>query len=126
MIFVSVCILCTELTRVFRAIKSNLKTKVMELEGQKMIPHLSVVQVGSREDSSLYVKMKQQASTNVYFTRTVSDIDILRLEFNSPIRYCRKLCLRKLYYESSRISTKIISFTASLFSFLCLRISMKK
>ncbi|KAJ2996776.1 tetrahydrofolate synthase [Globomyces sp. JEL0801] len=46
-------------------IQATLSATVKKLALQNVVPHLAVVQVGSREDSSQYVRMKQKACLNL-------------------------------------------------------------
>ena len=48
-----------------REIQSNLANRVEKLKQNGLVPRLSVIQVGSRHDSSTYVRMKHKASTQV-------------------------------------------------------------
>jgi hypothetical protein len=49
-----------------RSLRLQFQKQVQELkEKYNFVPHLSIVQVGEREDSSVYVRMKQQAAQKV-------------------------------------------------------------
>jgi len=43
-------------------IRANLKLEIEELKKKGCIPHLAIIQVGAREDSNSYVRMKQRAA----------------------------------------------------------------
>ena len=51
-----------------RTLRTKLAEEIAELAElhKGFMPHLTIVQVGDREDSSLYVRMKQQAAAKVY------------------------------------------------------------
>jgi methylenetetrahydrofolate dehydrogenase (NADP+)/methenyltetrahydrofolate cyclohydrolase/formyltetrahydrofolate synthetase len=46
-------------------LRTALIQKVKDLKAVNVTPHLSVVQVGGRPDSSIYVKMKGQESSKI-------------------------------------------------------------
>lgn len=54
-------------TLFYRTVRQRLKTDIAELclKNPGFIPCLNIIQVGAREDSSIYVKMKQRASEEV-------------------------------------------------------------
>jgi len=43
-------------------IRANLKLEIEELKKKGCVPHLAIIQVGAREDSNSYVRMKQRAA----------------------------------------------------------------
>jgi methylenetetrahydrofolate dehydrogenase (NADP+)/methenyltetrahydrofolate cyclohydrolase/formyltetrahydrofolate synthetase len=51
----------------FSGIREKLKSEVAEIKAgnESFAPHLAIIQVGEREDSSLYVRMKMQAAEQV-------------------------------------------------------------
>ena len=55
-------------TKKNRSLRTQFQKQVQELKSQyDFVPHLAIVQVGAREDSSVYVRMKQQAAVKVFF-----------------------------------------------------------
>lgn len=74
------CIIC------FRDIQAKLKQDVVELQNnlQNFRPGLRIVQVGGREDSNVYIRMKIKAATeigidaqHVKFPRTITETELL-------------------------------------------------
>ncbi|KAG0171919.1 tetrahydrofolate synthase [Apophysomyces sp. BC1034] len=70
-----------------QTIRNRIKAEVAEVKAAfpHFQPHLAVIQVGRREDSSIYVKMKQKAAeeagitfTHELLSETISQADLLR------------------------------------------------
>ena len=59
------------LTNCLRKIRANIKLDITKLQAvhPRFLPHLAILQVGNREDSSAYVKMKHRAADEVSFHR---------------------------------------------------------
>lgn len=55
----------------FSAVREKLKAEVASVKAanESFAPHLAIIQVGDREDSSLYVRMKIQAAEQVSYGR---------------------------------------------------------
>lgn len=51
----------------FRAVRNETKDKILAIKEKypHFNPHLAMIQVGAREDSSIYVKMKDKAAKEV-------------------------------------------------------------
>ena len=49
-----------------RNIRDGLKAEVESLKPQGICPHLAIMQVGHRQDSSAYVSMKEKAALEVF------------------------------------------------------------
>lgn len=57
-----------------RSVRDRVKDSLAETRARypHFNPHLAIVQVGGREDSSLYVKMKQKAASEVSTAQNVA------------------------------------------------------
>lgn len=80
------CILLTNKDLIFRDIQAKLKDDVLELQNnlKNFRPGLRIVQVGGREDSNVYIRMKIKAATDigieavhVQFPRTITETELL-------------------------------------------------
>lgn len=51
----------------FRTIRTETKDKILAIKDKypQFNPHLAMIQVGAREDSSIYVRMKDKAAKEV-------------------------------------------------------------
>ncbi|KAI9093757.1 tetrahydrofolate dehydrogenase/cyclohydrolase [Phlyctochytrium arcticum] len=48
-----------------KSVCDQLRADVLQLKEKNVVPHLSIIQVGEREDSNVYVRMKQSAAEKV-------------------------------------------------------------
>lgn len=90
-------------------------------------PHLAVIQVGGREDSSIYVKMKHKAALEVNNAGSVQEevlfpTRLCRLVSNSLMRHYPSPFLKPNCYVMSSVLTTIQRSTAYLFKCLYLLI----
>lgn len=79
-------IACIYVRRVFRSIRLDLKHQVAEVQQNHplLVPGLAIVQVGGRDDSNVYIRMKIKAAAeigiaaqHVQLPRTVTQSELL-------------------------------------------------
>lgn len=51
----------------YRSVRTDVKTKIAETKAKfpHFKPHLAIVQVGTRDDSAVYIRMKERAAKEV-------------------------------------------------------------
>jgi hypothetical protein len=56
------------LPKLYRTVRTEVKEKIISIKEKypHFDPHLAMIQVGGREDSSIYVKMKDKAAKEVF------------------------------------------------------------